>query len=76
MYYAKSWRTLCQKKIKFQTPSVGTRLQLGEASIDVLSVKKKQEDLNDDSIVLKLTYKNISFLFTGDATQNVEKESN
>ena len=30
--------------------------------------------MNDDSIVLKLTYKNISFLFTGDITQNVEKE--
>ena len=30
--------------------------------------------MNDDSIVLKLTYDNISFLFTGDASQNVEKE--
>ena len=63
-----------KKNIKFQTPEVGTRLQLGNADIDVLSVKSKQEDLNDTSIVLKLTYKKISFLFTGDATQNVEKE--
>ena len=62
------------KKIKFQTPPVGTRLQLGESTIDVLSVKSKQEDLNDTSIVLKLTYKNVSFLFTGDITQTVEKE--
>lgn len=62
------------KNIKFQTPSVGTRLVLGGGTVDVLSVKEKQEDLNDTSIVLKLTYKDVSFLFTGDATQNVEKE--
>ena len=63
-----------KKKIKFQSPKVGTRLILGDSTIDVLSIKSKQEDMNDDSIVLKLTYKNISFLFTGDITQNVEKE--
>ena len=63
-----------KKNIRFQTPNIGTRLKLGESDIEVLSVKSKQEDMNDDSIVLKLTYKNISFLFTGDATQNVEKE--
>ena len=63
-----------KRKVAFKTPSVGTRLKLGKADIDVLSVKKSKDDLNDTSIVLKLSYNNISFLFTGDITQNVEKE--
>ncbi len=62
------------KKVKFQTPKIGTRLQLGNSTIEVLSIKDKLEDLNDTSIVLRLTYKNVSFLFTGDITQNIEKE--
>ena len=62
------------KKVKFQTPKIGTKLKLGNSEIEVMSVKEKQEDLNDTSIVLKLTYNNISFLFTGDISSNVEKE--
>lgn len=63
-----------KNNVKLQTPKVGTRLTLGRADIEILSIKNKQQDMNDDSIVLKLTYDNISFLFTGDATQNIEKE--
>lgn len=63
-----------KKKIKLQTPTVGTKLQLGDSSIEVISAKNKAEELNDTSIVLRLEYKNVSFLFTGDATTNVEKE--
>ena len=63
-----------KKEIKFQTPVIGTKLMLGNSEIEVMSVKENQEDLNDTSIVLKLTYKNISILFTGDITSNTEKE--
>ena len=63
-----------KKKIALKTPEVGTKLKLGNSEIEVLSVKNKAEELNDTSIVLRLVYKNVSFLFTGDATSNVEKE--
>ncbi len=63
-----------KNKVAFNTPKIGTKLKLGDSNIEVLYVGKDKEDLNDDSIVLKLTYKNTSFLFTGDATNNVEKE--
>lgn len=62
------------KKITFKTPEIGTKLKLGESNLEVLYVSKNKEELNDTSIVLKLTYKNVSFLFTGDATSNAEKE--
>ena len=63
-----------KKKVTFQTPEIGTKLMLGNSEIEVMSIKENQEDLNDTSIVLKLTYKNISILFTGDITSNTERE--
>lgn len=66
--------SLEKNNVTFKTPEIGTKLKLGESNIEILYVAKDKEDLNDDSIVLKLTYKNTSFLFTGDATNNVEKE--
>lgn len=61
------------KKIKFQTPKDGTRLKLGDSNVDIVYVGKSKEDLNDTSIIVKVTYKDTSFLFTGDATANEEK---
>lgn len=72
--YISLLNALEKNKVSYMTPKIGTRLELGKGHIDVLSVKSKQTDLNDTSIVLKLTYNNISFLFTGDITQNIEKE--
>jgi len=72
--YLSVLNALEKKKVAYKTPKIGTRLELGNTKIDILSVKEKQNDLNDTSIVLKLTYNNVSFLFTGDITQNVEKE--
>ena len=43
-------------------------------NIDILYTGTDTKDLNNSSIVLKLTYKNIKFLFTGDATKSIEKE--
>jgi competence protein ComEC len=63
-----------KKKVSFVTPKEGTVLKLGDSSIEVLYVGSSKEDLNDTSIVLKLTYQDTSFLFMGDATSNVEKE--
>ncbi len=62
-----------KKNIKFQTPKEGTKLKLGDANVDILYVGESKEDLNDTSIIVKVTYKNTSFLFTGDATQNEER---
>ena len=41
--------------------------------IDILSpVKDTYDDLNNYSVVLKITYKNVSYLFMGDAEEEVE----
>ena len=52
-------------------PSVGDRFNLGSASCMVLGVNST-DDTNESSIVLKITYGNTSFLFTGDAEREAE----
>ncbi len=53
-------------------PSVGTMFSLGSADCKVLAVNT-DSDTNNSSIVLKITYGNTSFLFTGDAEREVEQ---
>ena len=62
-----------EKQVKFETPKIDDEFKLGDANIKVIYVGNDSENLNNSSIVLKLTYKNIRFLFTGDVESSVEK---
>lgn len=64
---------LAENNLTYTTPKENDVYNLGEASIKIVHVGEEGTDLNDASIVFKLTYGNNSFLFTGDATSNVEK---
>lgn len=55
-------------------PSAGDRFMLGSASVQILGPQKNYEDPNDTSIVLKVTYGETSFLFTGDAERTAEAD--
>lgn len=63
-----------RKNIYFETPKEDNSYKFGNSSFTVLSVGTDSTDLNNTSIVLKLTYGNNSFLFTGDATSSVERK--
>ena len=63
-----------EKNIAFETPEEDENLTFSDTDFKVLHVGKDKRDLNDTSIVLKLTYKNTSYLFMGDATSSVEKD--
>ncbi len=53
----------------------GVSLDLGEMSIELLApVSENYEELNNTSVVAKLTYGEVSFLFTGDAEELSELE--
>ncbi|MBO5375493.1 MAG: MBL fold metallo-hydrolase [Bacilli bacterium] len=65
--------SLENKKMYFDTPKVDSTITIGNSKIKVLHVGDDESDLNNTSIVLKLNYNNVSFLFTGDATSEVEK---
>lgn len=58
----------------FDTPKIDEEFNICEGTLKVLYVGTNASDLNSTSIILKLMYGNNSFLFTGDATSDVEKE--
>lgn len=64
-----------QKNKKLYAPTSGEEFSLGEASFKILAPNASQyENANDYSIVIKLTYKNRTFLFMGDALKSSETE--
>lgn len=65
--------SLEKKNLNFDTPQIGSTFDLGKAKIETIYVGKDSKNLNNSSIILKLTYGNVSFLFTGDTESDVEK---
>jgi len=65
-----------KKKLKITRPVPGNEYNLDGVTMLVLSPQKsaKYEDINDYSIVLKFTYKEVSVLTVGDASKNIEKQ--
>lgn len=64
-----------EQGLSIETPSVGDIITLGAGTIEFLGpVTEKNVDLNCTSIVLKMNYKNTSFLFTGDAERDEEED--
>lgn len=55
-------------------PEVGDTLLLGDASFTILGPIKEYSDNNNNSIVIRMTYKDRSFLFTGDAEAEAEAD--
>ena len=64
-----------RKSTKYSQPRAGQTLNWGkEIKVRVLSPPHLRWNSNDCSIVIKLTYGKVSFLFTGDAAEEAEKE--
>lgn len=61
------------KEKSFETPNIGDKFKLSDTEFEVLYLGNDKSDLNNTSIVLKLIYKNTSYLFMGDATSIVER---
>ncbi len=62
------------KNYKITVPKIDEEFNYGNIKLKVLYTGTNEKDLNNNSIVLKLTYFNNKFLFTGDATSKVEKK--
>ncbi len=60
-----------KKNAQIKVPAAGDRFALGGAVVDILGLNAGS-DLNDSSIVLKITHGENSFLFTGDAEREAE----
>jgi competence protein ComEC len=73
MSYEDVVKALKEKNLKYSVPKVGTTFTVGKSNFEILHIDSDEEEQNNDSIVIKMTYKNISFLFNGDLP--TEKES-
>ena len=61
------------KGLSYNVPKIDDEFKLGDATFKVIYSGDDTNDINDSSIVLKMTYGDNTFLFTGDATSNVEE---
>ena len=70
--YDNGFETLLEGYLNKEEVDYTSKLYIDEYSIDVLGPINAYEDPNSNSIVLKMTIDNSSFLFTGDMTKNEE----
>lgn len=77
-YDSKTFQSLLKylgnQGIEITTPIAGDSFMLGSASVQILGPQKQYDNANDTSIVLKVTYGQTSFLFTGDAERTAEAD--
>ncbi len=62
-----------KKGLQITVPKIGDKFKLGEADLEVMYTGTDDSDLNNTSIILKMIFGEYSYLFTGDATDKVEK---
>lgn len=63
-----------EKNLTITPASAGDSYTLGDAAFTILGPLKAYDELNNWSVCLKLTYKETSFMFTGDAEAEAEKD--
>ena len=62
------------KGLQIETPKTGDEFTVGSANCSVVYVGDDKENLNLSSIIIKLNYNNLSYLFTGDAEAEIENK--
>lgn len=69
--------SLIAKNLSITTANIGDKFTLGNTNCEIMYVDNSEpEDTNDQSICIRLEFKNESFLFMGDASGKVEKARN
>ena len=64
------------KGLQIETPKIGDEFTVGSANCNVAYVGDNKENLNLSSIIIKLNYNNLGYLFTGDAEAEIENKIN
>ena len=62
-----------KKKLQIEIPVIDDTFTMGDLKFTVIYTGTNEEDLNSNSIILRMDYKNNSYLFTADTTGDVEK---
>ncbi len=62
------------QNVSITVPKAGETFKLGSATVQILGPVRYDNDVNNNSIVLRITYGDTSFLFTGDAEREEEQD--
>lgn len=74
-YYKNLLAEILNKNLQVDEVEAGNKFNIEDLECEIMAVDNTNpEDQNDASIVIEMTYKNNKFLFTGDATKEVEEK--
>ncbi len=74
MTYDNLINAISENKVTPISISYGDSFMLGSALVEIFSPMKQYDNINNMSVVTKITYENTSFLFTGDSEKEIEKQ--
>lgn len=74
MTYTEVIKYLKEKKIPYEEPKVDSEFDLGKAKVKVLYADHTSDNLNDNTVILKISYEDTSLIITGDASTDVENK--
>ena len=72
--YLRFVETVENAQLTLEVADQGVQYRLGDARFEFIGPLEDHNNVNDDSLVMRLTYGDTSFLFTGDMTADAEKE--
>ena len=72
--YGDTLDAIRNQQLTVTTAQAGDRFSLGDATVEIVGPVSISNDLNNCSIVLRLAYEDVAFLFTGDAEAQEEAD--
>lgn len=72
--YLRFVETIENAQLTLEVPDQGVQYRLGDARFEFIGPLEDHNNVNDDSLVMRLTYGDTSFLLTGDMTAKAEKK--
>lgn len=64
---------IANSELEITIPEIGEKFKIGELNFEVIYTGNGEKGLNESSIILKMTFGNHKYLFTGDTTSEIEK---
>ena len=64
---------IANNNLEITVPNIGEKITLGEAEFEVIYTGNGDKGLNEASIVLRMSFGQHDYLFTGDTTEEIEK---
>lgn len=65
-------KALKKKNIEIETPKIDAVYNIDNLKLKILFIGNDNENINDSAIIVKIEYKETSYLFTSDASKEVE----